>query len=460
MTIETINPATGKLLHTYSPYNEFEINIKIEQGHHAFLTWKRTTAKERRGLMANLAQLLRERKHELALLMTKEMGKPILASELEIEKCSWVCMHFAEHAENYLSPKIIQAALKKSKICYQPLGLIFGIMPWNFPFWQVFRFAVPAMMAGNGIILKHAPITTGTGNAIEELFVSAGFSNHLFQHFIVDNHGASQVIAHEKIAGVSFTGSEKVGRSIASQAGQSLKKTVLELGGSDPYIVLEDANLDLAAQCIVASRLNNTGQVCIAAKRVIAIQSIETELTQKIIEQMALYKMGDPLDPETQIGPLARGDLRELLHYQVEKSIKQGAKLLCGGIIPEGLGFYYPPTLLSHIKPGMIAFDDELFGPVIAISTAKDEKDAIQLANESKYGLGGAVFTSDLQRGESIATSEIEVGTCYVNAAVVSDPRLPFGGIKHSGYGRELSSQGLLEFVNVKTVAINDSTDE
>lgn len=458
MSIQTINPSTGQVLGTYSCLDVEMINDKIQKGHTAFQHWKKTSAAIRRELMTHLANLLIDKKNELALLMTKEMGKPIAAARLEIEKCSWVCLHYAEHAEGYLAPKFIKTDLKKSKVCYSPLGIVLAIMPWNFPFWQVFRFAVPTLMAGNAAILKHAPITTGTGNTIEQLFVEAGFPMHLFQHFIVDNDGVSIIIESDYVAAVTLTGSERAGKAVASQAGQFLKKTVLELGGSDPYIILEDADLDLAAQSIVTSRLNNTGQVCIAAKRVIAIKTIENELVNKILEKMLHYKMGDPCNEETQIGPLARKDLRDTLHFQIEKSIKQGAKLLCGGIIPEGKGFYYPPTLLTQVKPGMTAFEEELFGPVIAIISAENEKEAISLANNSKYGLGGAVFTKDLERGEAIATYEIEVGTCYVNSFVVSDPRLPFGGVKHSGYGRELSQEGILEFVNIKTVAISDST--
>ena len=343
-----------------------------------------------------------------------------------------------------------------AKVCHNPLGIIFGIMPWNFPFWQVFRFAVPTIMAGNAAVLKHAPISTGTGNKIEELFTLAGFPSSLFQHFIVENEGASRVIEHPYVAAITLTGSERAGRSVAAQAGKNLKKSVLELGGCDPYLVLEDADLNKAAQSIVISRLNNTGQVCIAAKRVIVIHTVEKKLVELITHHMSLFNTGDPLDPKVKLGPMARKDLRNTLQLQVEKSLKQGAKLLGGGIIPEGKGFYYPPTLLTNVKPGMPAFDEELFGPVISICSAKDEQEAILLANSGEYGLGAAVFTTDLERGERIATHEIDSGACFVNAFVASDPRLPFGGIKHSGYGRELSKEGILEFVNTKTIVVSD----
>lgn len=457
MKFQTINPATEEVLDCYDYLNEPLIDKKIEAGHEAYLSWKKTSFSTRQGLMLHLAHILEEKRDELALLMSQEMGKPITAGKAEIDKCTWVCEHYAEHAETYLAPRFIQTEMKIAKVCYNPIGIVFAIMPWNFPFWQVFRFAVPTIMAGNAAILKHAQISTGTGNKIEQLFKEAKFPSHLFQHLIVDKDGAAKVIEHPYISAVTLTGSERAGSTVAAHAGKFLKKTILELGGCDPYLVLEDADLELAAHCIVTSRLNNNGQVCIAAKRVIALKSIEQELTDKIIHHMSLYKMGDPLDPKVNLGPLARKDLRDTVHAQVEKSVKQGAKLLCGGIIPDGKGFYYPPTLLTDIKPGMVAFDEELFGPVIAISSVSDEKEAIAYANKSQFGLGAAVFTRDLKKGEYIATSEIEAGVCFVNSFVASDPRLPFGGVKHSGYGRELSKEGILEFVNTKTIAISDS---
>ena len=406
--------------------------------------------------MLRLANLLREKQDVYAKLMSCEMGKPITSGKAEIEKCAWVCEHYAEHAETYLASHEVQIDKKKSFVCYQPLGIVFAIMPWNFPFWQVFRFAVPTIMAGNAAILKHAPISTGTGNAIAELFMEAGFPEYLFQHFILDNDMAATVIAHEKIVAVTLTGSERAGSIVAANAAKHVKKAVLELGGNDPYVVLSDADLDLAANCIVTSRLNNTGQVCIAAKRIIAVQEIEDALTAKIVKLTKEYQLGDPLDPKTKLGPMAREDLREGLHQQVLASVKKGARVLLGGDIPKRKGYYYPPTILTNVCPGMPAFDEELFGPVIAIIKAKDESEAIALANQSQYGLGAAVFTRDLARGEQIATHEIEVGCCFVNGFVASDPRLPFGGIKHSGFGRELAREGILEFVNVKTVVVNE----
>jgi succinate-semialdehyde dehydrogenase/glutarate-semialdehyde dehydrogenase len=454
MFIRTINPTTETVLNEYIIMNENEISARIDAAHLAYRVWRKTTFQQRKQLMLRMATVLRQKKNELAKLITEEMGKPVTSGRSEIEKCAWLCEHFAEQAENYLQPRTINTEMKKTMVCYQPLGVIFAIMPWNFPFWQVFRFAVPTLMAGNAAILKHAPVSTGTGNVIAKLFLEAGFPDHLFQHFILDNDLAAKVIANPNIAAVTLTGSERAGATVAAHAASYLKKAILELGGNDPYLVLEDADLLLAASCIVQSRLNNCGQVCIAAKRIIAVKSIRDELITKINGLMSEYRMGDPMDDKTNLGPMARDDLRKTLHEQVLKSVKQGASLIAGGEIPKGKGYYYPPTLLADVHKGMPAFDEELFGPVIAIISAEDEAQAIQLANQSIYGLGAAVFTRDLERGEYIAQHEIEAGACFVNAFVASDPRVPFGGIKRSGFGRELSREGILEFVNTKTVAI------
>ncbi|WP_028387861.1 NAD-dependent succinate-semialdehyde dehydrogenase [Legionella fairfieldensis] len=459
MIIHTINPVTEAVIKDYTIFNKNQIAALIDAGNLTFNVWKKTDFSQRKRLILNLATLLKQKKDDFALLMATEMGKPVKSGRMEIEKCIWICDHYAEHAESYLQPRIIHTEMKKTMVCYQPLGLIFAIMPWNFPFWQVFRFAIPTLMAGNAAILKHASSSTGTGNVIADLFLEAGFPEHLFQHFILDNDLAAWVIANEKIAAITLTGSEQAGSIVAAKAASYLKKAVLELGGNDPYLVLEDADLDLAAECIVTSRLNNCGQVCIAAKRIIVLKSVHDELIRKIKTLMADYKMGDPCEEHTNLGPMARGDLRKTLHQQVLTSIKRGAQLITGGEIPKRQGFYYPPTLLTEVHPGMPAFDEELFGPVIAVISAEDEAQAIQLANQSNYGLGAAVFTRDLDRGERIARDELEAGACFVNALVASDPRVPFGGIKRSGFGRELSREGILEFVNVKTVAINDSSN-
>lgn len=458
MKLKTINPTTGDIIKSYDLFNEREISEKIENAHQAFLTWKETDFKKREECMLHLARSLQEKKQTLAKLIVQEMGKPISLALSEIEKCAWVCEHFAKEAENYLAPRSIQTEMKKTFVCYKPLGTVFAIMPWNFPFWQVFRFAAPTIMAGNAAILKHAPITTGSGNQIAALFLEAGFPDNLFQHFILDNALAARVIAHPRIVAVTLTGSNRAGSEVSSTASKYLKKSVLELGGNDPYIVLDDANLTIAAKAIVNSRLNNCGQVCIAAKRIIAVSSIYEELIKAIKPLMETFTMGDPSNLETKLGPMAREDLRTNLHKQVIDSINLGAKLEKGGQIPNGKGYYYPPTLLTNVRQGMPAFDDELFGPVISVIEARDETHAIELANESVYGLAACVFTQDLAKGERIARDQIEAGTCFVNALVSSDPRVPFGGIKQSGFGRELSLEGILEFVNIKTVSIYDET--
>lgn len=454
MIFQTINPANEHLINEYKALDYRTAETRIHNAHTAFKHWKSKTFAEKSTLVLALAKLLRQKSEELAQIITMEMGKPVTQSQAEIEKCAWVCEHYAENAEHYLADHSIQTEMKKTFVCYKPLGVILAIMPWNFPFWQVFRCAIPAIMAGNAVLLKHAPISIGAGNAMEQLFLEAGFPNHLFQNLIIDNDVAAKVIAHPEVAGLSFTGSEKAGRIVGGLAVSNLKKAVLELGGSDPYLILEDADLDIAAQAVVSSRLNNCGQVCIAAKRVIAVHSVKDTLQQKIEQLIAAYQMDDPAKNTTKLGPLARNDLRETLQKQVEQSLTKGCRLITGGKIPQREGFYYPATLLVDVKPGMPAFNEELFGPVIALIDAKDEEQGIELANHSSYGLGAAVFTRDISRGERIARDKIDAGSCFVNTFVASDPRVPFGGTKHSGLGRELSREGILEFVNVKTVAI------
>ena len=454
MKFQMINPSTEKSEGSFVSYEKNQVNAYIDSAHLSFLSWKTTSFKQRQMRMLKLAQLLREQSIELSKMMAREMGKPITAGKGEIEKSAWVCEHYAERAEEYLSTRLIDTEMLKTAIVYQPLGIIFAIMPWNFPFWQVFRFAAPNLMAGNAAILKHAPICFGSGNKIAELFLEAGFPEHLFQHFVIDDQMASEVIANPKVKGVTLTGSERAGQCVAREAGQNLKKVVLELGGSDPYIVLEDADLELAADKIVQSRMNNSGQVCISAKRVIAIKSLADELAENIEQKLKKIRIGDPLDESTSFGPLARADLRQTVHQQVVESKEKGAVIRCGGEIPNMRGFYYPPTLLTNVKPGMPAFDDEIFGPVIAMISADDEAHAIKLANQTSFGLGAAVFTKNLENGEKIATQDIDAGSCFVNDFVSSDPRVPFGGINNSGYGRELSEEGIKEFVNIKTISI------
>ncbi len=455
MSIQTLNPVTGMVLETYPVFTQSAIEQHIESAHQQFQAWKTVDIKERATLMMRLAALLRSNSDGYAILMAQEMGKPVTSGKAEIEKCALVCEHYATHAESYLKPQHVPTEHYVSKVCFQPLGVIFAVMPWNFPFWQVFRFAAPNIMAGNIALLKHAPISTGTGFAIERAFEEAGFPKRVFSHMVLTNEQTATVIAHPHVMGVTFTGSEQTGKILAACAGSYLKKVVMELGGNDPYVVLHDADLDLAAQVIVASRLNNNGQTCIAAKRTIVVSAVADALIEKIIAITKTYHYGDPLDANTQLGPMARDDLRTRVHQQVLESIAKGAILRLGGTMPEERGFYYPPTVLTAVHPGMPAFDDEIFGPVLAIIIATDEADAIHLANDSRFGLGSAVFTRDLVRGERIATLDLNAGQASVNKAVVSEPGLPFGGIKHSGYGRELSQEGIREFMNVKTVVVN-----
>ncbi len=382
------------------------------------------------------------------------MGKIIAQSNAEIDKCATLCQYFAKETGSLLQAKIIKTNYESSYVTYRPLGIVFAIEPWNFPLWQVFRFAVPNLMAGNAAILKHAPISTGTALAIEAIFKEASFPDNLFKTVIVDNEVAEKIIAHPKIAGVTLTGSDHTGRIIAKNAGENLKKVVLELGGNDAYVILKDADLEQAASTCVNTRMFVSGQVCISPKRLIVEEAIWDDFQQLVLEKTKAFSFGDPMQESSKIGPLAREDLRDTVDQQVRKSIANGAKLLLGGKIPEGPGFYYPPTLLTNVKKGQAAFDEEIFGPVVALIKAKDEDDAIALANDSPYGLGAAVFTKDIKKGEEIAATKLRAGTCCVNTNVSSDQRLPFGGIKNSGFGRELAPPGIYEFLNVKTVCI------
>ena len=454
MTIETISPATGELIAKYEEMSEATAISIIESVHQSYLTWRRLSLEQRAIPVRVMADLLLDRQQQLAELMAAEMGKPLAQGKGEVEKCAGACRHFADHASSYLAQRTIKTEMEKSFVTHEPLGVVFGIMPWNFPLWQVIRFAIPAMMAGNGALLKHAGVSTGTALEIEKLFKEAEFTAEIFRTLIISNDVAGMVISHPHVSAVSFTGSVGTGKIIAAEAGKALKKTVLELGGSDAYVILEDADLELAAKTCVTSRMQNSGQSCIAAKRFIVVDAVHEKFTSLVYEQLQSYVMGSPLDSATNCGPLARRDIRDQVHDQVQQSIKKGATLVTGGVIPDQSGFYYPPTMLTNVKPGMPAFYEEIFGPVVSVITAKNEDEAIMLANDTEYGLGAAVFTKDIAHGEKIAATQLQAGTCVVNTMVSSDSRLPFGGIKHSGYGRELAQEGILSFVNTKTVNI------
>jgi succinate-semialdehyde dehydrogenase/glutarate-semialdehyde dehydrogenase len=397
------------------------------------------------------ARLLRERKDAYARTMALEMGKPLPQGVGEAEKCAWVCDYYAERAEALLAEQPRESDASSSYVRLDALGPVLAIMPWNFPFWQVFRFAAPALAAGNAGILKHAPNVSRCALEIEAVFRDAGFPDGLFRAVFLSNEAAGRAIANPRVRAVTLTGSDRAGSQVAEQAGRHLKKTVLELGGSDPFIVLEDADIARAAETGAQARVINSGQSCIAAKRFIVVDGVADRFVELLAAAMVKPKVGDPLDPATAIGPQARLDLRANLHRQVEESVRRGARLLLGGVLPAGPGAFYPATVLAAVTPGMPAFDEETFGPVAAVVRARDEVEAIELANASAYGLGASVWTADPKRGERVAR-ELEAGSVFVNGAVKSDPRLPFGGVKRSGYGRELSEYGLREFVNIKTV--------
>ncbi|HEY4320278.1 MAG TPA: NAD-dependent succinate-semialdehyde dehydrogenase [Gemmatimonadales bacterium] len=450
--LEAINPATGETIARYPAMTSPELRAALRRADKAFSSWRRTAFAERATVVRQAGVLLRQRATEYGRLMALEMGKPVAEGRAEAIKCATACDYYADGAEAMLADEVIATDAVRSFVHYEPLGAVLAVMPWNFPFWQVLRFAAPTLMAGNVALLKHAANVPGCALALEQLFRDAGAPAGVFQTLLIDHTQLRAAIRNRAVKAVTLTGSTAAGRIVARQAGERLKKTVLELGGSDPYLILEDADLELAARTCVAARLINSGQSCIAAKRFIVVDAVRDEFERLFVEGMRAVRMGDPLDESNTIGPQARADLRDALHDQVERSIAAGATLLLGGTVPAGPGAYYPPTVLTNVKPGMPAFDEELFGPVAAIIPVPNERAAIKAANNSVFGLGASVFTQDLARGERIAATQIEAGSCFVNANVRSDARLPFGGIKESGYGRELSRLGIHEFVNAKTV--------
>ncbi|MEM7583045.1 MAG: NAD-dependent succinate-semialdehyde dehydrogenase [Acidobacteriota bacterium] len=454
MTLEVLNPATGESLKTYDEMTSAEVDAAIDDAHECFLGWREVPFGERAELMHGAARVLRAKQDEYARLMALEMGKPVREGRAEIEKCALTCDYYADQAETFLKPEPIVTEAAKSFVAFEPLGVVLAVMPWNFPFWQVFRFAAPGLMAGNTGVLKHASNVPGSALAIEEVFREAGFPEHAFRTLLIGSRAVARVIENPKVKATTLTGSTPAGRAVAGTSGERLKKSVLELGGSDPYLILADADIDHAAKTCATSRLINGGQSCIAAKRFIVVAERRDEFEQKFLEAMGARRMGDPLDETTDVGPQARHDLRDELHDQVQRSIDAGARCLLGGEVPDSPGAFYPPTVLTDVVPGMPAYHEELFGPVASIIVVADEAEAIRVANDSPFGLGAAVFTADAERGEEIARHHLDAGCCFVNDFVRSDPRLPFGGVKESGYGRELSHYGIKEFVNVKTVYV------
>ena len=455
MPLLSIDPSTNQEIASYDEYSLSKVSDIIQAVYLSQTNWNDISLEFRLDCLNEMIGVLKDGKIEYSRLMAYEMGKPISQAESEIEKCIWLCEYYFENAVNFLQDKIINDDAQKYIITIQPLGIILGIMPWNFPFWQVFRFAVPTIIAGNGAILKHASNVQGCAFAIESCFKKAGFPSDIFRNVSVPGKNTENIIKDPRIAAVTITGSTPAGRSVAKVAGEYLKKTVLELGGSDPYIILDDADIDKTVEACINGRILNAGQSCISAKRIIATKRVYSSILDKLEDILPKKIMGDPRD-NVDIGPMVSLSARDEVHMQVTHSINSGASLILGGYIPELEGAFYPITLIAGVKPGMVAFDEEIFGPVFSLTMAENEKDAINLANNSSFGLGAAIFTNDIERGRNIAKTKINAGACFVNDFVKSDPRVPFGGVKESGYGRELSIHGMMEFVNIKTVSISN----
>jgi len=453
-TIHTVNSATGEAGKSYQETSLGDALAAAAAAREAFLGWRRTSFADRAAIVRKAAEILRARKDEFARLMTEEMGKTVSDGRAEVEKCAFHCDWFADHAEEYLAQEPVDIGGGEAFVTFNPLGIVLAVMPWNFPFWQVFRAAAPALMAGNGMLLKHASNVPGCALAIEKVLHDAGVPKALFRTLLLPSREVEALIKDDNVAAVTLTGSVAAGKSVATAAGSVLKKCVLELGGSDAYVVLEDADIPAAAKVAATARMVNGGQSCIAGKRFIVVRSILEPFEKAMVEAMTAYEMGDPTKETTKLGPMQSVDARDGIHRQVTESVAKGAKLLLGGEVPDKPGAWYPATVLSNVRPGQPAHDQEVFGPVAAIIAADDQTDAIRIANASEFGLGSGVLTSDLDRGRRIAAEELEAGMSFVNENVRSDPRAPFGGVKHSGYGRECSAYGIREFVNIKTVHV------
>jgi succinate-semialdehyde dehydrogenase/glutarate-semialdehyde dehydrogenase len=454
MAIESINPATGKTLAVYNELAADELEVTLNGSWQAFLHWRQSAFAERSAPLRRISRLLSDEKKDLARLMSMEMGKPVMQAEAEIEKCALVCAHYADHGEAMLSTETVALNGERGCVRFDPLGPVLAVMPWNFPFWQVFRFAAPALMAGNVCLLKHSSNVPQCARRISGLFRKAGFPEHVFCELRVGSGRVESLVAHPLVRAVTLTGSEQAGRRVAALAGRHLKKAVLELGGSDPFIVLADALLPQCVATAVSARMINNGQSCIAAKRFIVEEAIAPAFRAAFVAAVDALRVGDPLDRDNDLGPLARADLVDDLERQVERSVRLGARVLTGGQRLAGRpGFFFQPTILDGVKPGMPAYDEEMFGPVAALIPARDAEDAVRIANDTAFGLGASIWTRDRLQGEKLA-ARVEAGMVFVNGLVRSDPRLPFGGVKNSGYGRELSHYGIKEFVNIKTVVI------
>lgn len=455
--LTTINPATGEQIATYPLMSDEEMDAAIQRCHEAFLDWRFKTHAERGEVLKGIGAELRDRKEEFAQLMTREMGKLINHSRQEIDLCAAICDWTAENGPDVLADDERDIANgEKGLVSYRPIGVIYGIQPWNFPAYQVFRYAIANLMAGNGVLLKHAENVTGSGLMVQEVMEAGGLPKGLFTVLKIDHDQSDRVIEDDRVRGVTMTGSDGVGRMIGEKAGRALKKSVLELGSNDAYVVLADADIDDAAEKCVMGRIYNNGETCVAAKRFVVVDAVYDRFKAAFVEKMAALKAGDPLADDSDLGPMAREDLRETLHEQVETSVKNGAEILVGGEIPDGAGYYYPATVLGNVQPGQPAYDDELFGPVAALIRAKDDEDAMRIANDSRYGLGGAIFSKDVERARQMARDLFDTGMVFINGFALATPNMPFGGVKDSGYGREHGGFGMREFVNEKTVSIID----
>jgi acyl-CoA reductase-like NAD-dependent aldehyde dehydrogenase len=451
--IHSVNPATEEVMATFEPATSAQIEQALCDAEDAYRRWRQTTFTERAALMQQAAAYLRAHRRRLAGLMTAEMGKPIVEAEAEIDKCAWNCAFYAENAEYFLHDQPHPSNARESYVAFTPLGTILAIMPWNFPFWQVIRFAAPALMAGNTAILKHASNVPQCALALAEVFAASGFPQGVFQSLLVPGSAVTPLIEDRRVAAVTLTGSDEAGSQVAAAAGRMIKKTVMELGGSDPFVVLADADLDAAVATAVRSRYQNAGQSCIAAKRFIVAEDIFDAFQERFVDTVQSLRVGDPTDRSTQLGPLARDDLRDGLEQQIRHSTDQGAKILIGGRRQPGRGYYFMPTVLTDVRPEMPMSCEEVFGPVAALLRVASVEEAMRVANNSPYGLGANLWTTDLMRARRLAR-DIEAGQVFINGMVASDPRLPFGGVKRSGYGRELSAYGIQEFVNIQTVWI------
>lgn len=454
-TFKTINPTTGKEIASHTYMTDEQVEESIQNSHKAFLKWKMKSIQERGKIIKSIGKELQNYKKELAELMTDEMGKLLSQSEQEVDLCTSICDYSAENAPEFLKNeerKLSDGG--RGIITYSPMGIIYGIQPWNYPSYQVLRYTIANLMAGNSILLKHASNVTGTAKLLKSIFDTAGLPENLFNVMVIEHEQSNAIIEHKLIRGVTLTGSPVAGEKIGELAGAQLKKTVLELGSNDAYLVLDDADIDLAVEKSVMGRIYNNGETCIAAKRFVATEKVYIEFKEKFVKAMSALKVGDPKKEKTELGPMAREDLRKKIHEQLEESVEKGAEILCGGKIPDGEGYFYPATVLGNVTPGQPAYDDELFGPVASLIKAKDNEDAMRIANDSRFGLGGGIFSKDVDKAIELAEKHFDTGMVFINSFGLANPMMPFGGVKDSGYGREHGGFGMKEFVNVKAITI------